>query len=101
MPRPRNPEAVPPTLGGKEACNYTVRLPLSLALAIEDRLHEEMRRNLLTTGSRAEASVAGLFRAALEHYLECPHAQPMVPSKRGRKPKAAGAAAKAPRKAKA
>jgi hypothetical protein len=47
-----------------------------------------MRKNLLSTGSRAEASVASLFRAALEHYLACPDAQPMIPSRRGRKPKA-------------
>ena len=84
MPRPRNPVATAPKLGGQAACNYTVRLPLELALKIEDRLHEQMRNNILSTGSRAEASVASLFRAALEHYLACPHAQPAVQPKRGR-----------------
>ena len=97
MPRPRNPNVSPPKIGGQAACNYSVRLPLDLALRIEDFLHAEMRKNLLSTGSRAEASVASLFRAALEHYLDCPHAQPVQPVRRGRPPKAKGAEVSAPK----
>lgn len=89
MPRPRNPEAKAPTLGGEKAVNFTVRLPLKLALQIEDYLHAEMKRNLVETGSRAEASVASLFRAALEHYLECPQAKRVEKPKRGRPSKSA------------
>jgi len=83
MPRPRNPETKAPTLGGEKAVNFTVRLPLKLALQIEDHLHAEMKRNLIETGSRADASVASLFRLALEHYLECPQAKPAVKPKQG------------------
>jgi len=94
MPKPRNPDAKPLTLGGERAVNFTIRLPISLALEIEDHLHAEMRRNLMETGSRAEASVAGLFRAALEHYMACPNAEFAEKPKRGRPPKVASDSAK-------
>lgn len=87
MPRPRNPDAKPLLLGGEKAVNFTIRLPLSLALLIEDSLHEQMRKNMVETGSRSDASVASFFRAAVEHYLECPHASPAPKSRRGRPPK--------------
>jgi len=89
MPKPRNPDAKPLTLGGERAVNFTIRLPISIALQIEDHLHAEMRRNLVETGSRAEASVASLFRAALEHYMACPNAKVAEKPKRGRTPKVA------------
>ena len=101
MPRPRNPEGPAVRLGGQAAVNFTIRLPLDLALKIEDRLHEQMRRNMMETGSRAEASVGSLFRAALEHYLACPEADTPVPAaKRGRPRKSAevSPAPKAPAK---
>lgn len=99
MPRPKNPDAKPLLLGGEKAVNFTVRLPLSTALAAEDYLHDQMRRNMMETGSRAEASVASLFRAAIEHYLECPHAVPAPKARRGRPPK--GSAEVAPKTPKA
>ena len=91
MPRPRNPDAKPLLLAGERACNFTVRLPIGLALKIEDHLHAEMRRNIIQKGSRAEASVASLFRAAIEHYLECPQATSAEIPRSRRPPKVKGA----------
>jgi hypothetical protein len=84
MPRPKNPDTKPLLLAGEKAVNFSVRLPLDLALRIEDYLHQQMRRNMVETGSRAEASVASLFRGAIEHYLECPKATPVEVVRRGR-----------------
>ena len=89
MPLPRNPDARLLTLGGERAVNFTIRLPLSLALRVEDHLHSLMRKNLVETGSRAEASVASLFRAAIEHYMVCPETMLIERPRRGRPPKLA------------
>ena len=97
MPKPRNPDAKPLTLGGERAVNFTIRLPISLALEIEDHLHAEMRRNLVETGSRAEASVASLFRAAIEHYMACPDAEFVKKPRRGRPPKVAAESVEEPK----
>jgi len=87
MPRPKNPDAKPLLLGGEKAVNFTCRLPLPLAVQIEERLHQQMLKNMMETGSRAEASIASFFRSAVEHYLECPHAAPAPKARRGRPPK--------------
>ena len=87
MPRVIKSEPKMLTLSGQKAVNFTVRLPLDLALRIEDYLHEEMKRNLIQSGSRAEASIANMFREAIVHFLECPNSKQLHDSGKLVRPK--------------